>query len=265
MCTEVFAGGGRLPTPTPPTNPRPPTDPQPPSEPPHVFRSPKSDAAVFYVKNNFTLRTESNLKTAVSRLKGSKYSYNKSKDVYTWDLNGGILDGKNQSGDGGQDEDQEPLIRVRIPLVIKNGFIRNNKDAVYFYVPDSGVERITWLNVGEDAVGTSKGAYNFRAIDCEAINSRRTADKSFQFNEAKGLVVEDNVIKGGITGMRIGDSKINSVSDRAYVRNNKFIDVDTAHNLSSITVEETGPSKYINVRLRWKHSNGSKLIEYHED
>lgn len=223
----------------------------------YTYRKPASNAAVYYVKNNFTLKTESDLKKAVSSLKGSKYSYNSKTKVYTWDLRGGILDGKNQRGNGGQDENQEPLFRAQMSLILKNGFIRNNKNAALFFKPRSGVDRITWLNVGEDAVATMRGATDFTAKNCEAINSSK-GDKSFQFNEGDGLVVENNLIVGGITGMRIGTSGINTPSDMAYVNGNRFYNVDTAHNVESITVKELGPSSYNNVRLQWKLSKGAK-------
>lgn len=224
---------------------------------PYTIRKPTSTASVFLVKNNFTLRTESDLKKATSSLKGSKYSYNSKTKVYTWDLRGGILDGKNQRGDGGQNEDQEPLFRAQMSLILKNGFVRNNKNAALFFKPNSGVDKITWLNVGEDAVATMRGAINFTARNCEAINSSK-GDKSFQFNEGEGLIVENNYISGGITGMRIGTSGINTPSDTAYVDNNRFYNVDTAHNVESITVKELGPSIYDKVRLQWKMSKGAK-------
>lgn len=237
-----------------------PNESAPPPKPSYTYRKPASNAAVFYVKNNFSLKKESDLKNAVKSLKGSTYSYNKKTKVYTWDLKGGILDGKNQRGDGGQSENQEPLIRVQMPLIIKNGFIRNNKDALSFFVPDSGAERLTWLNVGEDAVATHNGAYDFTIRDCEAINSKK-GDKSFQFNESLGLLAEDNLIVGGITGMRIGDSKTTQVSEMSYVRNNRFFNVDTAHNISKITVKDLGGNTYTNVKKQWVLSNGAKLVK----
>ena len=222
-----------------------------------VLRAPKADAAVFFVKNAFSIKTESHLKAAVKSLKGSSYSY-KNK-VYTWDLKGGILDGTNQRGSGGQSEDQEPLARIFLPLTIKNGFIRNNKDALLFLRPNGGADSLTWLNVGEDALATVRGAYDFTAKNCEVRNDGG-GDKSFQFNEAKGLRVMNNVIVKGTTGMRIGDSKTTSVSERAYVCGNTFHNVDTAYHLSKITVEETCASTYNGVSTKWKHANGSKLI-----
>ena len=226
----------------------------------YTYRKPAVGAAVFYVKNNFTLRNESDLKKATQSLKGSKYSYHKASGVYTWDLKGGILDGKDQKGDGGQSENQEPLIRVRMSLVMKNGFVRNNKNALTFFNKKSGVEGVTWLNVGEDAVATLNGAYDFTIRNCEAINSGK-GDKSFQFNEALGLLAEDTLIVGGITGMRIGSSNTTQVSEVAYVRNNRFVNVDTAHNISKITVKELGPSLYTNVDKQWVFSHGAKKIK----
>ncbi len=263
LTTSVaWAAGRNVESPNTPESPsvEEPKAPAPPSNTSYTYRKPASNAAVFFVKNNFTLKRESDLKSAVKSLKGSTYSYNKSKKVYTWDLKGGILDGKNQKGDGGQSENQEPLIRVQMPLIIKNGFIRNNKDALSFFVPDSGAERLTWLNVGEDAVATHRGAYDFSIRDCEAINSKK-GDKSFQFNEALGLVAENNLIVGGITGMRIGDSKTTQVSEMAYVSNNRFVNVDTAHNISKITVKDLGGNIYSNVNKLWVLSNGAKLVK----
>lgn len=256
VSSVVMAGG----SPRPPSEPTEPSNPTQPSDPigeEWTFRSPASSAPVLYMKNGAYIKKESDLKDLASKLKGSKYSYNSKTKVYTWDLKGGILDGKNQTGKCDQSENQEPLFRAQMSLVIKNGFIRNAKNAASFYKPDSGVERVTWLNVCEDAVATSKGAYNFTIRDSQAKNSSK-GDKSFQFNEARGLVVEDNLISGGITGMRIGDSNTTQVSQKAYMSGNRFMNVDTAHNLSKITVVETGPSYYKNVRLQWKHSNGSK-------
>lgn len=228
----------------------------------HVFRKPTSNAAVFYVKNKFNLNSESELRNAAKKLKGSTYSYNNSKKIYVWDLKGGILDGRDQRGDGGQSETQEPLARVKMKLIIKNGFIRNNKDGIGFFNQDSGVEKITWLNVGEDAVATHKGAFNFSAIDCEAMNSSK-GDKSFQFNESKGLIVRGNTIRGDIAKRNENwRHPHHKPFDRSYVSTNKFINIDTAHNLSSITVEELGPSTYQNVRLKYKHGAGSKVLTY---
>lgn len=222
-----------------------------------VYRKPAAGAAVFYVKNGFKISSEKTLAAAVKGLKGST-SYKKG-GVYYWDLKGGILDGKNQRGDGGQREDQEPLARVAMALVIRNGFIRNNKNALTFSKPNAGVEKLTWLNVGEDALATARGAYYFTARDCEAIN-RSAGDKSFQFNEALGLVAENNLIVSGTTGMRIGDSTTTEVSERAFVANNRFVNVDTAYHLSKITVEERSKSQYSGVRLSWKYANGAKRI-----
>lgn len=224
---------------------------------PPSYREPKEDAPRLYLRDNAQIKSESDLAKYRDKLEGSKYY--KKDNYYVWDLNGGILRGDKQSGDGGQSEDQEPLIRVRIPLLIKDGFVQKNKDALTFYKPDSGIEKITFTNIGEDAVATWDGAYRFRVEDCEFINDRE-GDKSIQLNEAKDAIIRNNVIFSGITGARVGSSDFTSISEIAKARENSFFGVDTAYNVSKITLDvDESSDKYEGVRLRYKTSNGAKV------
>lgn len=220
-------------------------------------RTPKSNAEQLFLRDNTTINTESKLRDLARKLKGS--TVKKESNRWVWDLNGGVLRGDKQSGDGGQSEDQEPLMRVKIPLLIKDGFVKNNKDAITFYGPDSGIDRITFLDVGEDAVATSRGAYRVTVKDSEFINNRK-GDKSIQLNEAKDALIDGNLIYSGRTGARIGDSDTTSVKELAKARNNHFIGVDTAYHASKITVDvNEGSDKYEKVRQKFKTSNGAKI------
>lgn len=214
-------------------------------------RKPKSSATVSYFRDNTRITDYDMLEKLV---KGSKV------DGKVWDLRGNIIDGRKQSGDGGQGEDQEPLARVYIPLIIRNGFIQNNKNAILFYGKQSGVERITWLTIGEDAVATMKGAVGFIVEDCEFIN-KREGDKSIQLNEGDGAKIVDNLIYSGTTGVRIGDNNTTSVSDQAYAANNRFVGVDTAYHASKITLNILGGDKYEKVRTKFKTANGAVIKE----
>jgi len=222
---------------------------------PPSHRKPASGAAVYKVPNNFTLKSCADVFAAAKKLKGSTAACSDGKG--TWDLKGGILDGVNQKGDGGQNENQENLASVRLKLIIRNGFVRNTKNGLTLYAVGSGVERLTFTHVGEDALATTRGAYDITIKDCEFIG-REGNDKQIQLNEAKGARIVGNLIFGTVTGMRIGDSNTTAVSEVAEVGNNRFVDVDTAYHVSKITVKELTASKYDNVKTEWKFANGGK-------
>ncbi|MEO6459477.1 MAG: hypothetical protein ABIO95_03410 [Bdellovibrionota bacterium] len=208
------------------------------SRPPRVdmpaHRSPDATAAVFYPDDKFTIKTVADLEKAVVKLPGSLMTQN-SSGIWVWDLGGGILDGTNQSGDEGQSETQEQIARIKMPLIIRNGFIRHNKNALQFYAVDSGVEKITWLTVGEDAVATHDGAERFSVVDCEFLNNR-DGDKSIQLNEAKDAIIRNNLIYSGITCIRVGDDHTTEISDNVEITHNRFVGCDTDVNASKITV-----------------------------
>jgi hypothetical protein len=175
--------------------------------------------------------------------------------VLLLDLRGGILDGSKQKGDGGQDERQTPLLRARIPLIVQNGFINNNKNALTFYAKNSGVKKLTWLNVGEDAVATADGAINFLVDGCEFIN--KGGDKSIQLNEANGARVFRNLIYGGITGVRLGKIAFSKTSDKVECGGNTFIDLDTAWNCAKVSVSVTSQNFYSGVKTTWNIHDGA--------
>jgi hypothetical protein len=59
-------------------------------------------------------------------------------------------------------------------------------------------------------------------------------------------------------GLRPGDSTSTEVSERAFEVNNRFVNFDTAYNISKITVVELSGSLDSGVRLQRKFSNGAK-------
>lgn len=211
---------------------------------------PSNGAKRYKAKNNWNIRGKDDIPSGVG-------SVSDSGGVLIWNLQGTILDGSNQSGDGSQNEDQEPLFRARVPLIVKNGFVQKNKNAMIFYAKDSGIERITFTDIGEDAVATSKGAYNFKVINCEFINDRN-GDKSVQLNEAKDALVSGNLIFSGRTCIRIGDSGISSSNDVAAVKGNRFVGCETGINASKITVSESG-NRFESVPTPTKTANGAVI------
>jgi hypothetical protein len=175
------------------------------------------------------------------------------------DLKGAIIDGKKQDGDGGQGERQTPLFRARVPFILKNGFIKNNKNAATFYASNSGVKNMTWLNVGEDAVATADNAKNFVVQNCEFLNDK-DGDKSIQLNEADGAEVHNNLVYGGITGVRVGKYDYVTKTDKANGGGNEFVGVDTAWNLGEMILDIQKQNGYQNVDLPFKTTNGGKVL-----
>jgi hypothetical protein len=218
-------------------------------------RKPVSGSKVFKPEKEWEIKSEKDLDDFVEKT-GSSYSQ---KDgVIIVDMKGSILDGIKQKGDGGQSESQTPLFRAKVPLVLKNGFIRNNKDAATFYAPNSGVEKVTWLTVGEDAVATAPGAKNFKIENCEFINNKN-GDKSIQLNEANGARIYNNLIYGGITGVRLGEAKTTESRNKAFCSKNIFVDVDTAWNIAKMSLKVEQPNEYIGVRVPFKTTGSAKI------
>ena len=222
---------------------------------PPQFNKPTNTNNRYYPSNDWTIRNENDIKPLLNKIKGSR-SYTQD-GVLIVDLNGGIIDGKKQSGSGNQNENQEPLFRAEIPFALKNGFVMNNKNAATFNAPYSGLKNITFTNIGEDAVATSRKAQNFLIKDCEFINPG--GDKSIQLNQAKGAEISNKLIYGGITGVRVHESSWAAKDDEAFCSKNKFIGVDTAWNVSKGKLVVSSPNSYTGVRTPFKINKGAEI------
>lgn len=218
-------------------------------------REPKKNAKVFYPKNSWNINSPESL-NEVQKALNAKVS--QKDEILILDLNGGILDGSKQKGDRSQNENQEPLFRANVPFFIKNGFVINNKNAATFQSKNSGIEKVTFLNVGEDAVATSRNAYNFSVKNCEFLNSSK-GDKSVQLNQASYARIYNNLIYGGITGFRVHESSWADQHNVAYCANNRFVGVDTAWNVATGVLLVEGKNKYSNVKLPFKISKGGRI------
>jgi hypothetical protein len=220
------------------------------SRPPKVdtpaHRKPKAGAKVLYVRDGFTINSARDI---------PKFGKVSGNNPVIWDLQGGIIDASKQRGDGGQSENQEPVFRAQISLVVKNGFVRNTKDGMRFFKPNSGVDRLTFTNIGEDAVSTVKGAFGFEVRNSEFIN-KRSGDKSIQTTEASGARIVGNLIFSGITCIRVGAKGVTTPSDRVEIENNRFVGCETAVNAGAITVIQSG-NKYEKVDERNVNSDGA--------
>jgi hypothetical protein len=218
------------------------------------YRKPSSGAKRIYLSNNTNLNSTNDLKSLSAKISGSKVYYSSNYKVDILDLGGAILDGSKQKGDGSQNENQEPLFRATHSFILQNGFVQNNKNAAYFYAPNSGVINMTFTKFGEDAVACGKNGTNFLVQNSQFIN-KRSGDKSIQLNQPKGAKINNNLIFSGITGVRLS---FVSSSDSASSSNNKFIGCDTAFNLSKGTLTSKGDS-FEKVRLKYKTDNGASV------
>lgn len=219
------------------------------------FRKPSSNAKTCYIERSFyQIKNEADLRKLSTKIPGSTLS---GKSL---DLRGAILDGKKLKGDGGQNENQDPLLRIELAgVTIKNGFCQNVKDGMRADAPDVSFIKLTFLDVGEDGVSCGKEGVGTKVIDCEFDNSKHsTADKSIQLNNGKNALVDGCTIYGGITAIRMGDTW-NSNSDIGVIKNTKFVRVDTAINLAKIKVKLSN-NTFSGVKTQVKHSHGSSVI-----
>lgn len=222
-----------------------------PNEP--TFRKPSSSAKTYKPPGEWLIRSEKDLEP----LKKLGAQVTKVNGVLIVDLKGMIIDGSKQKGTGDQTETQTSLFKAQTPLVVKNGFFKNTKNAAAFYKPNSGVKNITCYDVGEDAVSTHDGAFNFSVENCEF---RDAADKNLQCNEAKGARIINNTFYGGRTGARVGKISHSSNSDLAICSGNKFLGCDIAWGVGKITLEVRGKkNSYTNVNHPFRLDGGASV------
>lgn len=224
------------------------------SVPPPPLKKAEPAAKIYKPTKEWPIRSTTDLRP-LTKL-GAKVK--KKGDVVYVNLNGIVIDGIKQKGDGGQGERQTPLFRAYIPLFVENGFFTNIKNAATFYKPNSGLKNVTLTKIGEDGVATGDGAKNFRLENCEFSGA---ADKSIQLNEADGAIIVGNTVVGGVTGARIGKIDYSSSKDVASCAGNTFVNVDTAWNVGkiSLVVKKDDPNTYKNVRLPFKTASGAKI------
>jgi len=159
-----------------------------------------------------------------------------------------------------QDEDAIPL-RTRIPgFTLKNGSVRAIPGGIVAREKGCTFFNLTFLETGEDCLSNVvDDSEDFTIKDCRAFGA---SDKSFQCNDARGLVFEGNTVSGGITGIRIQktDTKFDNIKTKS-IKGNKFVNVDTAFNCSGGVTAVIVDTVYDNVRLKVKTSNGAKVTQ----
>ncbi len=175
-------------------------------------------------------------------------------DRVIWDLKGFIVDGINQTGDGSQNESQEPLFTVELPkLTIRNFFFDNVKESIHWYAPDGIIEDGVFLKIGEDAISTYQPKDD-RPVVSQNLTIQRVhfqnwgGDKSVQLNTSVNCSIIDCTFVGNNTGIRWGSEVGTTVTHTGFSKGNKFYGVRTIHHASgprtTLTVD-SGSETYV--------------------
>lgn len=216
---------------------------------PLVYRKPASGAPVHYLQDDTDFHSIEDVKNlAIGTVTG-----------LLWDLQGAVLDGQHQRGGGGQAENQEPLFSIRFPgLIIRNGFIRNQKESIRVIAATAVFENLTFTDIGEDAISTFGIVEYVRVHNCEFINPG--GDKCLQWNSGLEITVSDCVFTGCITGIRWGSRAGGPMTGLSH--NNKFIKVQRAHNCSGPeTLVMSKGDSYKDVNGKFVTTDGAKFIQ----
>lgn len=181
--------------------------------------------------------------------------FGKTLDLQDCQINGSKL----PQPDNEDDENSAPL-RISIPgFTLKNGSTRRLPGGIVFRKKGLTFRNLVFLDVGEDAISNIvDDSEDSSVIDCQAFGA---SDKSYQFNDGRGLTFYGCLAVGGITGVRIQESKTKYKGSRTKkVGKNRFVNVDTAYNINGGIIVDALPSTYEGVRLKWKAGGGAKHI-----
>lgn len=115
--------------------------------------------------------------------------------------------------------------------------------------------------MGEDAISNLMDqAPNATVKDCEGYGA---TDKTYQFNDADGLVFTGNLATGGQTGVRLQKTGAKTKNPRVKeFRNNRFVDIDAGVNASgNVRVKIDSSNKFEKVNNPWSANNGAVVTE----
>ncbi len=96
--------------------------------------------------------------------------------------------GSGDLGDGGQDEGQDPIFKLKDGAVLKNVILGSPAADGIHCAGSCTLQNVWWEDVGEDAA-TFKGTSSSATYQVYGGGARKASDKVFQFNGAGKLVV----------------------------------------------------------------------------
>lgn len=177
------------------------------------------------------------------------------------DLKGWSLDGRKlKHYKDVQDERNEPL-RINIPdFTLKNGYVTDVPGGIIGKAESQTYSGLTFTKIGEDALSSVVDkAPNTTVKNCKFYGA---TDKSSQNNDARNLTFTGNYITGGITGVRVQESKtkFKNIKVKSFT-GNTFEDLQTAVNVSGGAKVTGFNNKYIKVGKKSVTSNGASFSE----
>lgn len=179
----------------------------------------------------------------------------------TLDLKGALVSGKKlKRYDDPNDERSQPILITIPKFTFRNGYLKDVPGGVVVKADNVTLENLISLNVGEDAFSSVVDkAANLTVRNCKAYGAN---DKSFQWNDARGLTFSHNYATGGITAVRIQktDTKFKGIKTKE-LKNNTFEDVQTGWNVSGGATAVATGTKYLNVEKKSVTSNGGEFTE----
>ncbi|MEN8651941.1 pectate lyase [Streptomyces sp. 21So2-11] len=98
--------------------------------------------------------------------------------------------GSGDLGNGGQDEDQDPVFKLKDGAVLKNVIIGSPAADGIHCAGSCTLENVWWEDVGEDAA-TFKGKSAGSVYTVNGGGARKASDKVFQFNGAGKLSINN--------------------------------------------------------------------------
>ncbi len=96
--------------------------------------------------------------------------------------------GSGELGDGGQDENQSPLFKLKDGAVLKNVVLGSRAADGIHCTGSCTLQNVWWEDVGEDAA-SFKGKSSSSVYIVYGGGARKASDKVFQFNGAGKLVI----------------------------------------------------------------------------
>jgi hypothetical protein len=91
-------------------------------------------------------------------------------------------------GDGGQEEDQDPIFKLKNGAVLKNVLLGAPVAGGIHCMGNCTLQNVWWEDIGEDAASFKGKSARF-VYTVHGGGARKTADKVFQFNGAGKLVI----------------------------------------------------------------------------
>jgi hypothetical protein len=222
---------------------------------PAAPRPPDSAVRIFLRKDQVNWRTVADLKEAL----GDRLEVNGKR----LNLRGAVLDGsKLPRPKNSQDENAIALTIGIEQFVLHNGWVDNIPGGIVVKAGFCAFEGLKFIRPGEDFLSTvGEDADGISINHCEFWNTAG-GDKSIQLNQALRAVVNDTLVVGGITGMRVQKASYKTRGVTVVMRDVTFRGCDTGLNVAGGASVRLYSPVFKDVRKKWVIGDGGgKVIQ----